>query len=366
MILKRRKIIVCAVALSVCSVCLAQYVPFYPIEVYFSPVGYTNNLPGSAPDKYATFSAVKIVLEKDLPGGKSIANTMGFIGTIEHYNGVTQARTYYPLMANPVVRSHFFLTDIFTLGTELNGIYEQFPDFDPSGNTRAYDNYKLRVRPFFYVIPTPASIVKFMATLGGCRNSDKAGKDYDFYKYELTTIWLGKFNTRYFVVPYAFSDRYYNLPARSADGTVNLLNPNLSEQGYGLTLGARRGSFKYGYSEAAIEYERNSDIVFSANSYHKLKLTSRWENQYFTERYGFLIMFDYVHYESRNDIYTFPDPIRQNERLGQDEMIGDAMFILNINRNVSVRPEYIIINKRYSHGYTYNKHRYALNLHVWW
>ncbi|MCU0608590.1 MAG: hypothetical protein MUF22_02330 [Chitinispirillaceae bacterium] len=343
----------------------AQYVPFYPIEIYFSPLGTTNNLPGANPDRYALFSAAKIILEKDLPAPEKFANSLSFIGNIEHYNGSTEARTYFPLMANPVLRSHYFMTDIVTFGTEINGTYEQYPDVSRK-NTAAYDNYKLRLRPFLYVIPTPASIVKLMATIGASRNSDNAGKDYDLFKYELTTILLGKFNTRYFLVPYAYTDQYYNLPARSSGGIVNLQNPNLTERGFGITAGARHGSFKYGYSEAAVEYEHNSDLVFGANNYHKLKLTTRWENQYFTERYGFLIMADYVHYESSNDIYSFPDPSRANEPLAQDEIIGDVMFILNLNRNVSLRPEYIIINKSFSNSYNYNKHRYALNLHVWW
>ncbi|MBN2038134.1 MAG: hypothetical protein JW768_15440 [Chitinispirillaceae bacterium] len=342
----------------------AQYVPFYPIEVYYGFVGSTNSVPGCDPKLHATFSAVKVDMVKDLPSTKHLTNTFVFTGSIEHYHSHTGARTYFPFMVSPLLRSHFFATDIFTLGTEINGTLEFFPHIESTGNARRYNNYKARVRPFWYLIATPNAIVKMMATLGACRNSDKVGKDYDIFKYELRTIFLMKHNTRLFAVPYLFNDAYHNLPARSGDGALNPGNPNLKEQGYGLTLGARHGSFRFGYSEAAFEYEKNVDMIYGANSYHKVKFISRWENHYFTERFGFLLMGDAARYISKEAVYGFPDPSRPAERLGQVEIMADIMLIFNINRNVSLRPEYTKIYKHITGGNEYDKDRYALNVHV--
>jgi hypothetical protein len=344
----------------------AQYVPFFPTEIYFSPLGFTNNLPGCDPKLNAGFSAIKLILDKDLPSTKKLANSFSFIGNFEHYLDYTKARGYFPLMLNPTLRSHFFCTEIFTVGFIASGDYELYPDIDKSGNAICYNHFELKMQPFFYVIPTPNTIVKVLISAKGGRNSSNAGQDYNLFRYEVTGIYLTTRNTRVFLVPYLYNDRYLNLPARSADGSLNAKNPNLREQGYGCALGLRHGSFKWGYSEGAFEYERNTDVIYDANSYQKFKGSVRFQNQYIAKKYGYALSFDYTRYLSKNAIYGFQSATQLNERLGQIEIVGDVMLIYNLNRNVSLRPEYTKLYKNVIKTYRYDKDRVALTLHVLW
>lgn len=342
----------------------AQYVPYFPTEVYFSPIGYTNNIPGCKPQFGAAFSSVRIIVDKDLPSTEKLSNTINFTGNIERYLDFTQSRGYFPLLASPVLRSQYFCTDILTLGMEINGDYELYPGADNIGNSTSYNHYQLQATPFLYIIPTPNSIAKVSVNTGAYRNSSKLGQDYDLYKYDVEMIFLASHNTRFFLDPFVFNDAYYNLPARSADGTDNSRNPNLMERGYGCAFGLRQGSFVFGYTEAAFEYEKSNDMVYDANTYQKFKLSLRFQNQFIAKKYGYLVALDGTRYYSKNNIYGFPEASRTTEQLGQMEFVGDLMFIYNINRNFSLRPEYTKIYKDVVNSYKYDKDHFALTLHL--
>ncbi len=354
----------------------SQIVPFYPIEIFFNPCGYTNQLPGCKPELYTTFSSLKVVLNKDLPSPERWSNTIAFVGNLELYHDITKSRDYTPFSLNPVLRTHFFANDIFTPSLELNGNFEFLPGTDQNGNTFNIKNYRFRIRPFVYFIISPNLLFQQMATYGISKNSDrtrmKFGKDSfhmvwrDYYllKYEATFIYFTKFHTRIFLAPFCFYNRFEDIPARSRDGTPNYLNPKLRENGFGCALGFRYQTFTWGFTEAVFEYEKNNDLIYDANSYTKLKFNTKWENQYFTERFGYLVMFDFIRHISKNFATGFPDETNLTGGLGQTEIRGDVMAIINLNRNVSVRPEFDLIYKKMPGGGKFQKYRYWLHLHI--
>lgn len=409
-------------SLAVIIPCHAQIVPYYPIEIYFSPVGYTNHLPGCKKELHTTFSSLKIVLNKDLPSTENINNTLYFVGNLDLYHNTTNAGDYIPMLCNPAIRSHFFINDIFTLGLDLNGAVEYFPGNDLKGNVFRVTNYRLRTRPFTYLIITPNLIFHQMFNYGVSKFSQKTGiesdsykqydtlytkdtvdifytdtdtiiidqeviknidsstvttysmisRDYYIFKYEAKFIYLTPFHTRLFLVPFAFYNHYLDLPARSADGSPKSDNPKLKENGYGCALGFRYYTFTWGFTEAAFEYERNNDLIYDANSYTKLKVSTKWENQYFTERFGFLLIFDWIKHISKNFATGFPDESNISGTLGQMEIDAALMLIFNINRNISLRPEYYFLykdlpasgNETEKGSEDIMKSRYSLHLHI--
>ncbi len=355
--------------------CTAQIVPFYPVEIFFNPCGYTNRLPGCKPDLYSTFSSVKVVLNKDLPSPEKFANTVSFVGNLELYHDITKSRDYTPLSLNPAIRTHLFLSDIFTPGLELNGNLEFLPGTDGDTNTINIKNYRLRIRPFTYLAVAPNILLQQMATFGISKNSDSTqmifGKDpkmvfRDYYvlKYDLTFIYFTPFHTRIFLAPYGFYNQFEDLPARSEDGTPDYNNPKLREAGFGCAIGFRYQTFTWGFTEGVFEVERNTDLIYDANSYTKLKFNTKWENQYFTERFGYLVMFDWIRHISKNFATGFPDETNLTGELGQLEIRGDVMIILNLNRNVSLRPEFDLIYKTMPGNIKFTKFRYWMHLHI--
>ncbi len=380
---------------------IGQVVPFYPVEFFFNPCGFTNSLPGNKPELYSSFSSVKVVLDKDLPSTEKLSNTISFVGNLELFHSISRSRDYTPMLLNPVIRTQIFAGDVFTPGLELNGNLEFLPGVDDSGNIYNVKNYRFRIRPFSYFIVTPNLIFKQIATFGISKNSGSTRKafgsnvvytdtidtiigtdtitgkkatnstdyqmiseDYNIIRYDATFIYLTGFNTRIFLVPYCFNNRFYDLPARSADGSPDINNPKLRERGFGFALGFRYSTFSWGYIEAAFEYERNRDLIYDANSYTKLKIGTKWENQYFTERFGYFLMFDWIRHISKNFATGFPEGSDFTGVLGQLEIRGDIMAILNINRNVSVRPEFDLIYKKMSEDRIFKKFRYWMHLHV--
>ena len=353
------------------SVGWAQIVPNYPTEVFLGFVGYTNALPGCAPDVYTPFSSVKVVLQQDLPSTERLANIINFVGSYERYLNTTRAHDYHPLLLNPVLRSYFFTNDIFTVGLEINGTLESLPATDEAGETFANPNYRLRFIPFHYLVATPNLIVQELLTLGFSRNADKtwigtgaARIDYNILKYEAKLTYLTTFHTRLFLASFVFSNQYTDLPARSADGTADMQNPKLRETGYGAATGLRYSTFRWGIVESVLEYEQNTDEVFGANTYSKFKFNAKWENQYFTERFGYTLIVDYIRHVSDKYATGFGEETQLYETLARQEYRGDIMLILNLNRNVSIRPEFDILYRDLPGDRTYLKYRYWLHLHV--
>lgn len=379
----------------------AQIVPYYPVEIFFCPAGYTNNIPGCDPDLYTTFSSLKVVLNKDLPSPEKFSNTIALVANIIKYHNMTESKNYHPLSLNPVLTTHFFATETFTLGLDIIGNMEFFPgtEIDPEIvnsveynvqqnpelasefkindhiTTFNYQNYRFRIRPFHYVILTPNIIMQNAFTVGRSYNSDKVARmnssnkyervsnDYWILRYELSTIYLTKFHTRIFLVPYYYKTQYYDM-AINEKRQLDKNLPKLREDGFGCTIGLRYMAFQWGFVEGAFEYERNIDMTNGGNSYTKLKFNAKWENQYFTERFGYLLIFDYIKYLSEGDIIDFKDNTDPELKFGQREIRADVMPIVNLNRNISVRPEFDIVYREYTDGQNTMKYRYWLHLHI--
>jgi hypothetical protein len=350
-------------------------VPFYPVEISLTPCGYTNSLPGNDPDLYTTFSSLKVVLNKDLPAGERFSNTITLIANIIKYHNLTKSRDYHPFSINPTVTTHFFATDIFTLGLDLIGNMEYLPGINIDRNTFNYRNYRFRIRPFHYVIMHPNVILQQLFTYGRSYNSDKSGRlnsqdkiemvsnDYSVLRYELKAIYLSKFHTRFFLIPYYFQNQYYDI-AIDAQKKIDLNLPKLNEEGFGCTVGMRYMTFSWGYAEGSFEYERNFDLTYGGNSYTKLKFNTRWENQYFTERFGYLGMLDLINHISEGNPVNFKESADGVQEVGQLEFRVDIMPIFNINRNVSIRPEFDMVYRNFTDRPDTIKNRYWLHLHV--
>ncbi len=361
--------------LMMCSIGSAQVVPFYPVEIFFCPAGYTNNLPGNKPELYSSFSSLKVVLNKDLPSSERFSNTVSLITNIIKYHNTTKSRDYHPFSLNPVLTSHFFATDIFTMGLDLAGNVEFLPGLDLDRNTFNYQNYRFRVRPFHYVILHPNLIFQQAFTYGISHNTDKTARlnvndklemvsnDYSILKYEFKTIYLSKFHTRFFFIPYYFRTQYSDVSINAIKKIDNTV-PKLNEEGFGLTVGMRYMTFTWGFAEGSFEFERNFDMINDGNSYTKLKFNAKWENQYFTERFGYLLMFDLIRHVSEGDITDFKALSDTYQELGQLELRADVMPIFNLNRNVSLRPEFDCVYRNFTDKPNTIKYRYWLHLHV--
>ena len=352
-----------------------QLVPYYPVEIFFNPCGYTNTIPGNKPGLYTTFSSLKMVLNKDLPSTARIANTVNFVGNVELYHDITKSRDYTPFSINPVLKTHFFANDIFTPCLEINGNLEMLPGLDLNGNVFRYTNYRLRIRPFHYLMITPNVIFQQIFTYGFSYNTDKTAmlskndvpekvsRDYQILRYEAIAIYLSPFHTRIFLAPFYFNNQYDDI-SLSKDGKIDKNQPKLREVGYGCALGLRYKTFTWGYTEGALEVERNNDVSNGANTYTKLKFSTKWENQYFTERFGYLVGFDIMKHFFERTITNFITGTIDDMQLGRLEIRLDVMPIVNINRNVSLRPEFDLYYKDIPGKNDTKKFRYWLHIHV--
>lgn len=406
-----KKLCVLMFLLCVATSSFSQIVPYYPIEIFFSPLGYTNQLPGCNPDLYTTQSSLKIVLNKDLPSTERVNNTITILGNLDFIHSLNNARDYFPFMINPALRTHFFANDIFTLGLDINGNVENSPGIKKNLRVFRSVNYRLRIRPFLYQIISPNLIFHQMLTYGVSKFDEKTGvegkittkvdtfkvnnangmetdsieivksasteifmvyRDYNVYKYEAKFIYFTPFHTRIFFVPFVFYNQYKDLPARDSSGVTDPTNIKLRETGGGFALGLRYSTFSWGFTEAAFEYERNVDLIHAANSYTKYKLSTKWENQYFTQRFGYMLMFNWIKHVSDNFATGFPEESNISGVLGQVEINLDVMPIINLNRNVSLRPDFYFIYKDLpSSGEEtikgredIKKFRYSLHLHI--
>lgn len=372
----RAKIYCCGITLFFSISCFAQILHYYPFVVFFNPCGYTNSLPGCNPDLYTTFSSVKLALNKELLFKERLSNSLSFVGNLELYHNITKARDYNPISLNPALRTHFFANDIFTPGLELTANIEFFPGIDLNGNTINYTNYRFRVRPFHYLIMTPNIILEQIATFGISKNSDGTRmqfgsntelifRDYYIIKYEAKAIYLTPFRTRVFFIPYCFFNQFEDMPARSADGSPDINNPKLRETGFGCAFGLRYSTNIWGYTEGAFEFEKNIDEIFDANSYYKLKFNFISENQFLIGPFGYFIMFEWIKHISESFSTGFIKESNLVGELGQQEIRVDIMPIFNLNRNVSIRPEFDFIYRKLSGNRIFKKFRYQMHLHVY-
>ncbi len=395
-------------------VSFGQYAAFYPTEIFFTPVGIQNRIPADTSDSYSTFSALRISLNKDLPSSSFISNKFIFSGSVEKYHQVGLQRDYMPLYLNPVVRSHFFLSDIITLGVDFNGNFESIYGSDapskaipykdtlddtfigkeyllhkgeetaPNNPLKMLYNRRGRLIPFCYIALTPDLLMYSAFTFGRSNYSQEvltatglSKKDYLILKAESKFIYFTPFHIRLFFAPYTFKNNYLETPARSKDGFPNKNNPLLREEGFGASIGARYSTFRWGYVELQSEVERNEDKVFGANSYTKLLFNLKLENQYFTERFGYIIGTEWAkHYFN---VYKIDNtPIQsEDEDLSNIVYKLDIMPIINMSRNLSIRPQYDMTYK-YDITYKYEKdnkildeskqtkHRFWLHIHLLW
>ncbi len=366
----------------------AQFVPYYPIEIFFNPCGYTNHIPGETnTEKYTTFSSAKIVLFKDLPSTDRFSNIVSCIGTFEQYHDFTKARDYNPFFANPYIRSHLFVNDIFTFGIEINGniesmvgnrVYDNVQNAVKVNEVFQYINSRIRIRPFHYLILTPDLILQEIVTIGFSRNSRKtliesspdiyAYRDYNILKYEAKLVYLTKFHTRIFLSPFLFSNRYQDISVKNMNNKVDPKLPKLQEDGFGCALGFRYNTYKWGYTEGLVEVEKIEDIITAKNSYIMIKANAKWENQYFTERFGFMAIFEWKRYIFENPVQDFKNEsnLDKSGTLARYEILADFMPIFNINRNVSIRPEYDKVYRKLpgKSQKTYNKNRFWVHIHI--
>ncbi|MBN1984495.1 MAG: hypothetical protein JW795_23415 [Chitinivibrionales bacterium] len=356
------------------SLCRGQIVPFFPTEVFFTPIGFTNAIVGTDPKLYTPFSHLKVGLTKDVVTTEKYAFTVDAAASCAVYHHITKARDYIPLFGSGILRSHYFFNDIFTLGLELTAMGESLPGADSLGMVFHYNHYTLKVQPFFYLAVTPNLILQQLISITSSVNkgfedrSPQQANDYTLQKFELIVLYFTPYNTRFFGSPYLFSDRYLKLSAPAANGKQALDNPPLRETGFGIATGARYEKSDWGYAEAACEYERNIDRIFGGNDYQKLKVSAGRENQFYRQWFGFMLMGDVAYYLFPNIKAPLnPKNIDQTNPSGevnQWEARLDVMPIYNINRNVSIRPEFDMIYRKKNSADAFRKYRFWLHLHI--
>lgn len=376
---------------------LAAYAQFYPIEIFVNPIGVQNLTPGADKSDYTTFTGLRVVLNKDLPSNKKISNKFVFNGSAEWFHQSGYERDYFPFYINPIIKSHLFLSDIITAGVEANGNLESLYGIDtPSESALQSDStvildsmsgstagtflppYKMlynvrgRLIPFFYIALTPDLLLYNAYTFGRSYNTEetfsKLGmvkNDYNILKAETKFIYFSNFHVRFFIAPYVYKNNYLYRTARSSDGTENALNPLLREDGYGTSLGARYSTFKWGYIEFQTELEKNIDKIYGSNDYKKLYLNLKMENQYFTERFGYLFSVGFTRYYFSNYVTSTDPADSETGKLADKQFTLDVMPIINFSKNISLRPQYDLYYKEDENG-SRTKNRFWLNLHFLW
>ncbi len=177
--------------LAVYTLSAAQYAAFYPMEIFFTPIGFQNRIVGDTDkESYTTFSALRVALNKDIPSPSFMSNKFIFNGSVEQYHKIGKQRNYFPLFLNPVLKSHFFISDVVTLGVEFNGGLESLyglkePVMETKQDvlindlfendtatalsykpvTMIYDR-RGRIIPFFYIALTPDLLIYNAFTYG--------------------------------------------------------------------------------------------------------------------------------------------------------------------------------------------------------
>jgi hypothetical protein len=349
----------------------AQIVPYYPPEIWFGLIGYTNSIPGCPSGLYAPFSSVRTLLQQDLPSVDPVGLTLYFRGSYERYLHHTDARDYHPLSLDTRLRLYVFANDIFTPGVEIIGNLDAIPGLSEQYEIQNIRNSRLRCAPYHYLVPHPNIIIKEYLSFGKSWNSLPSNirgtmiyNDRSIILYGMRVIYLSPFHTRFFIEPYLFRNQYEFLPARSSDASFSIDNPKLREQGAGIDVGFKYYNFRWGNVEGVFELEKNDDMIYSANDYYKFKASGRWENQYFTRIFGYKLRFEYARHISDNTVFSTSTADDPTGELAKQEWVGDIEIILNLNRNVSFRPQYDVLYRESSVAGQTIKSRYWLNIHV--
>ncbi len=352
--------------------CTAQVIPYFPVEISFSPCGVSNQIPAQ-PNDVSTISSLRMVFFKEPLTTRRVSSSISFDGVLDFYHNLAKTRNYNPLYTNAVSNTMLFVNDIFTLGTEVIGNVVTEVGTDKNNTIFNQFNYRARVRPFFFVVLTPDLILKEYTTIGMSRYGHKTKvpgvpypikKDYDIYKAELNLIYFTPFKTRIFLSPYLYTNRYYEL--FKSNDTLMATMPALREEGIGCALGFLYTTPGWGFSMAAFEYERNVDKISGANNYHKLKAYTKWENIFLTDRLGYSIgLFWTSHMADKEGNATgFGDNTNPTGELGQNELIIDIMPNFNFNKFLSIRPEYEFIYRDLKTGPTYKRNLFRLFFYV--
>lgn len=349
----------------------AQIVPYYPPEVWFGVIGYTNNLPGESPDTYTPFSSVRFSYHRQFLSYGKFTNTLLTYGSYERYLNATRSRNYHPLSLNPILTTYYAANDILTLGVELDGQLRSIPGAHDDGEVFAVYDRHIRATPFHCLVAHPNVIVGERLTYVRCSVTDRTWyyvgeflTDFDMLRYEAPVTVLTPLHLRLLLRPYLYDIRYREIPARGPDGDIAEGNPLLHENGIGMALGLKYYHYRLGTPELAVELERNNDRVYGCNDYTKFRVRAAWENQYFTSLFGYKLAYQYTRIDAATSVVGFDDTDNSLGELWQNEHLLDLILILNINRNVSVRPEYDmryqLLPKRDPHV----KHRFWLNIHI--
>lgn len=350
---------------------LAQIVPFYPPEITFGVLGYTNDIPGCKQELYVPFAFTKLQYHREFLTVGRWTSTLLLYASYERYLDATKARGFHPLSANPVLTTYCFVNDIFTLGLEAYGNISTIPGITREGDVFAIYNRRLKVTPFHILIAHPNLIVQERLTYGMCRNSDETYyyvgdflTDYDMLRYEVPLILLTPLHIRVLLTGYAYHMQYLDLPARANDRVLDASHPPLREAGGGGALGLKYYNYRWGTPEAALEFEANNDLVYGENDYLKWKVRLAWENQYFLKHFGYNLKYEMTRVESSNPIVEVDDEDGRIQEVWRTEHLFDAILIFNINRNFSIRPEYDMRYQRWRESEARIKHRFWLNLHI--
>ena len=352
----------------------SQIVPFYPIEIYFTPVGLTSSAPTMTTARYIPFSYAKCFLTRDLFNTPLWSQTIDINANFGMYQTITDSRDYFPFFTKASLQTNFFINEIFTMGIEEICSVENLPGISKYMYLFSYKNVLLNTRPFLYLMVTPNIILQHRGTFIVSKNYQyrsvalKQPNDYMLNKIEVIAIYLTTFNTRIFVSPYLFTNRYLFLSAPNQNGSKSELNPMLQEQGFGICSGIKYEKVEWGFLECSVEYEKNQDIIFGGNTYQKYKIGAAWENQFYRERFGYFFAADFTYYRFYNP-FSAIDPKKTNQSepnfdLNQLEYKFDTMLMYNINRNISLRPEYdFFIRKKKGDKQTL-KNRFWFHLHI--
>jgi hypothetical protein len=296
-------------------------------------------------------------------------------GTYQRYLSDVNADTYHPFTVQPKLNTYFFVNDIFTAGLDARAKIFSIPGMDGTNAVYSITRTNVRGGPFHYLFITPTLILREQLSAGVSKNTARTlfqsgmyYNDYTMLRYDAKLICLTPFHIRLLCNGYLFSTAFSDLPAATAEGVFDEHNPRLHERGFGIALGAKYYHYRWGQPEISVEYVRNRDHSFGAhyrgwNDYDKITARFAWENQYFIRWFGYLLQASLSQINAENEAMGMT---KDNlfGRLWRYEAAADMIAIFNINRNVSLRPEYDVLYQRRAQGEAVVQNRFWLNLNV--
>ena len=100
--------------------CTGQVIPYFPVEISFSPCGVANQIPAQ-PKEISTISSLRMVFFKEPLTTRRLSNSISFDGVLDFYHNTVKSRNYSPIYTNVLSNTMLFVNDIFTLGAEVIG-----------------------------------------------------------------------------------------------------------------------------------------------------------------------------------------------------------------------------------------------------